>query len=635
LNETRLLGFGRRGSIVVHTDFAPSKLFPDASGTIWSVGGPDIYQLRGNQFQPLPLHPGEARNLVDITIDTAGTVWAYDAQSGLLRLAGDVLEQVAAITHPQYGSYTTLFSDSRGRVWIALYDRVAFYDHGRLRIFDEASGEAPIRVRDFFEDSSGDIWAVGSGIGKLDGDRFRVVSPLRVAGANYIFGIAQDDGDAWWIVTDAGLLRVPPGELDRAMADTSHAIQYRVYERLDGLPGTIDQATIGKLIAKTPDGRIWTATDGGLASVDPANLPAAFPPAVLIETVRIDGRELLPSQNLRIPPGSGAIEIDYTAMTLATPERVRFRYRLEREDRTWQEVGTRRRAYYTQLPPGTHRFHVTASSDDGVWNEAGAVLTFIVLPAWYQTLWFRLAVILLIGGLGAAAAGLVQRKRHLRSHEALKARYEATMAERTRIAQDLHDTLLQGFAGVALQLKTAELALPDRPDVAADTLVRVQRLTRESLMEARERVWEMHGTELQGRDLPDALQASARDRTAGTGIEVAVITTGERRPLDHRIEDAAFRIAREAVANAVQHADARRIEIHVAFAATALRVEVRDDGRGMTTEQLDKARLTGHFGLSGIRDRAERAGGHCDVLAPPDGGTVVVLELPLGASEAD
>jgi signal transduction histidine kinase len=153
-------------------------------------------------------------------------------------------------------------------------------------------------------------------------------------------------------------------------------------------------------------------------------------------------------------------------------------------------------------------------------------VSFRVLPAWYQTAWSRAFVVLLVGALGAAAAVLVQRGRHVRWQAALKAQYEATLAERARIAQDLHDTLLQGFAGVTLQLKTAELALPEAPDVAAETIMRVQQLARDSLREARERVWDMRETDLGSDDLPTALEAIASERTLGTGIEVSVSTTG-------------------------------------------------------------------------------------------------------------
>src|SRR5262249_20207181 len=180
---------------------------------------------------------------------------------------------------------------------------------------------------------------------------------------------------------------------------------------------------------------------------------------------------------------------------------VQFRYRLEGADPTWREVGTRRRAYYTDLGPGSYHFRVSANKGDGNWIESGATLSFRVLPAWYQTLSFRAIVILLIGSLGGLVVALVQRRRLARVQSELKRQYDIALAERVRVAEDLHDTLLQGFAGINLQLIAAELAIPSQPDVAAATIVRVQRLTEESLREARERIWEMRDGTLTSDDL--------------------------------------------------------------------------------------------------------------------------------------
>jgi signal transduction histidine kinase len=234
----------------------------------------------------------------------------------------------------------------------------------------------------------------------------------------------------------------------------------------------------------------------------------------------------------------------------------------------------------------------------------------------------------MFGGLVAVGAGMLQRRRDLQTREKLKNEYEATLAERTRIAQDLHDTLLQGFVGVTMQIQAAEAALPTQPDLAAQTLLTVQRLARASLKEARERVWTMR-TELGTDDLPAALEAYARERTAGSGVEFTVITKGQRRRLSGRVEDAAFRIGREAVINVVRHAEAHCIEIYVEFGPNMLRLDVLDDGRGFSAEKAEEARREGHFGLSGARDRAGFTGGRFDVRPRPSGGTIVSLELPL------
>jgi signal transduction histidine kinase len=213
---------------------------------------------------------------------------------------------------------------------------------------------------------------------------------------------------------------------------------------------------------------------------------------------------------------------------------------------------------------------------------------------------------------------------------ALRARFEAALAERTRIAQELHDTLLQGFAGVTLQLKAAELALPDQPDVAAETLVRVHRLATEALREARESVWDLRGSELDELDLIEALRGRALAATAGSNVAVTVTARGVPRRLPRRIEAAALRVGREALANAVKHADASRIEIDLQFGAALLALQIRDDGRGFTQDQLETAIRNGHFGITSMQDRARQAGGTCEVGPGVQGGTVVTLRLPLG-----
>jgi len=385
-----------------------------------------------------------------------------------------------------------------------------------------------------------------------------------------------------------------------------------------------------KVLTRGADGRIWVGADEGVAYIDPQHLGTNDVPLnVLVETVRIDGREVAPSDVTAVPAGSSALEIDYTATALSFPERVRFRYRLEGADPTWREVGTRRRAYYTDLRPGSYRFRVSANNGDGKWIEKGATWSFRVLPAWYQTFWFRALGILLIGSLGGVLVALVQRRRHDRAQAELKRQYEIALAERVRVAEDLHDTLLQGFAGVNLQLIAAELAIPSQPEVAAATIVRVQRLTEESLREARERVWEMRDAALTSENLATALGTIARDRTLGLPIELEVTTAGNARRLPPSVEDAAFRIGREAIVNAVRHAEASRLEIHLDFRASTFYMEVRDNGCGVSPHEAAEARKRGHFGLGSIQNRASLLGGRCEVRPRPGGGTIVTLELPL------
>jgi signal transduction histidine kinase/ligand-binding sensor domain-containing protein len=602
------------------------RMAQDSLGGVWAFEDTMVVRFEGLKPHRVPLKGGQVLAPDAIAIDPSGTVWLTDQALGLVRIIHNRLDPVAPAT--EIGRFTALLSDANGRIWVGSLGRVILYDHGKLSVFGAAEGVKAGQISDLYEDRGGNIWAVGAGgIHKFEGGRFRTLLGAQGLPDRAVFGITEDDTGAWWLASRAGLLRLDREELARAFTDTTHALQYRVFDRLDGLPGAIAMTKL-KVLTRSADGRIWVGADEGVASIDPRHLDGNDVPLnVLVETVRIDGREVAPSDLRAVPPGSSALEIDYTATALSFPERVQFRYRLEGADPTWRDVGTRRRAYYTDLSPRSYRFRVSANDGDGNWIEAAA-WSFRVLPAWYQTLWFRALAILLIGSAGGLAVALVQRRRHVRAQAELKRQYEITLAERVRVAEDLHDTLLQGFAGVNLQLIAAELALPTQPEVAAATLVRVQRLTEESLREARERVWEMRDAALASDDLATALETIARDRTAGTPTEVEVTTTGNPRRLPASVEDAAFRIGREAIVNVVRHAEASRIEIHLDFRANTFHLEVRDNGRGVNPDEAAAARKQGHFGLNGIEHRASLMGGHCEVRPRAGGGTIVALQLP-------
>jgi signal transduction histidine kinase/streptogramin lyase len=604
------------------------RMAQDSLGMIWAFEDTMVVRFEGLKPSRVWLQGPPVLAVDAMAIDPSGTVWLTDQAVGLARIVRNRLDPV--VPAKEIGRFTSLIADRSGRIWVGSLGKVILYDQGKLTTFGANDGMKPGQITDLYEDRAGTIWAVGAGgIHKFEGGRFRALSNRQALPGRAVFGITEDNAGAWWLASRAGLLRLEPSELARAFADTSHTIQYRVFDRLDGLPGTIGMTKL-QVLTRSADGKIWVGADEGVASIDPRHLGGNdFALNVLVETVRIDGRELAPSDVTTIPAGSSALEIDYTATALSFPERIQFRYRLEGAEPTWREVGTRRRAYYTDLTPGTYHFRVSANNGDGKWIETGATWSFRVMPAWYQTLWFRTLVILLIGGVGGLVVAIVQRSRHARAHAELKRQYEITVAERVRVAEDLHDTLLQGFAGVNLQLIAAERAIPHHPDVAAATLVRVQRLTEESLREARERVWEMRDAAMASDDLATALEAIARDRTAGLPIEVAVTTAGNSRRLPPALEDASFRTGREAIVNVVRHAEASRMEIHLDFRASTFYLEVRDNGRGVSPNELAEARKRGHFGLSGLESRASHLGGRCEVRPRPGGGTIVALELPL------
>lgn len=619
---------------------APSTLTSihrDLHGGIWVGGEPGLWERKGDALVAVPLPaprvPGSPvrQQVHAIARDRADRLWVSMVNDGVYRQrVGGGWERFEASRELGRVVASVITTDSTGRVWLGYPSgQVALVVGDSVRILTVADGldVGNVLAISVYGDR---VWVAGqSGVAALAarGPFVRLSTSDELRGVSGVVETA--DGELWLNSAD-GVTRIAAAEARRALTEPGYRARYERLDYRDGIEPPAPQIRpLPSAVAGT-DGRIWFTSAGGVSWVDPRRMRRnPVPPPVQLRAFTVGGRRYLAGDTIRLPPRTTAVSVAYTAYSLAVPERVRFKYRLDGLDTAWQDAGGRREAFFTNLGPGGYRFRVIAANDDGVWNEAGAAVSFRVLPAWYQTAWSRAFVVLLVGALGAAAAVLVQRGRHVRWQAALKAQYEATLAERARIAQDLHDTLLQGFAGVTLQLKTAELALPEEPDVAAETIMRVQRLARDSLREARERVWDMRQTDLGSDDLPAALEAIARDRTFGAGIEVSVSTTGQRRRLTRSVEDAAFRIGREAVVNAVRHAGARRIEIHVEFGATTLRLEVRDDGRGFTPEQAEEARRKGHVGLSGARERAERMGGGCEVLARPEGGTLVALDLPL------
>jgi signal transduction histidine kinase len=306
---------------------------------------------------------------------------------------------------------------------------------------------------------------------------------------------------------------------------------------------------------------------------------------VHVEEVSVGGRVLADTRDLRIPARPDRVEIRYTATGLRMPEHVRIEYRLDGADRDWQIGGPLRAATYTQLDPGRYTFRVRAWNEDGVGSTRDAVLHFRVEPAWNQTAWFVALVVLSVMGVAAGGAYGAHRIRSRQSAERMRAGFEAALGERTRLARELHDTLLQGFTGITLQLQAIHRTVADVSPAAAVTLERVLGLADNTLREARQMVWDMRPTELIDQDLPAAIADAVKAAAAGTPIVPRVQVTGIKRRLPPAQEVALLRIAREAVSNALKHAAAAAVDVELIYEAGSVRLAVRDDGRGLSPDQ--------------------------------------------------
>jgi signal transduction histidine kinase len=310
----------------------------------------------------------------------------------------------------------------------------------------------------------------------------------------------------------------------------------------------------------------------------------------------------------------------YTAPSFVAPEKVRFKYKLDGFDKDWIDSGTRRIAYYTNLRPGAYTFRVIASNNDGVWNQTGAAFGLYLKPYFYQTYWFYAVFVL---GL-AMFAWLLFRLRV----RGIEAQFGAVLAERTRIAREIHDNLAQEMSGISVQLEVVARTMPPGADAARTHLDRARRQVRHGIAEARRYVWDLRSPALEDNDLPTALSETARRLTNETAIQAQVEVNGTFRPLARLVEDNLLRIGQEAMNNAVKHAQAQRIFVNLVFDAGRVRLSVRDDGRGFDSQVAGNGRA-GHFGLIGMRERAAQIGGTLSIHSTAGSGTEVVADVPI------
>jgi len=414
--------------------------------------------------------------------------------------------------------------------------------------------------------------------------------------------------------------------VDRALGDSAYRVPYELFNLLDGLPAKPAEQR-APVLAKTGDGRIWVATANGIAYVDPRRIPRnPLPPPVSVESLKVNGKETTPVDGLVLSAGSNDLEIDYTALSLTIPERVRFKYKLEGHDSEWRDVGGRRQAYYGGLPPKDYRFRVIAANDSGVWNEAGASFGFSIAPAYYQTRWFQA---LCAAAFLALLWGLYRFRLH-QIAERFNTRMEARVDERTRIARELHDTLLQSFQALMIHFQAVDNLLP--PGKGKDALEKVLDRADRALVEGRNAIQNIRSSTTVTNELSHAVTALGEELAGSHDGETGPATfrvsvEGTPRDLRPILRDDIYRIAREALQNAFRHAQASQIEADITYGDSLLRLRVRDDGKGIDPKHLQAGR-DGHWGLPGMRERAQQIGAQFEMWSEVGAGTEVELRIP-------
>lgn len=446
--------------------------------------------------------------------------------------------------------------------------------------------------------------------------------PVRTDMAGVLEGITGMVADArghLWLNGSRGLVRLQSSQLRRALR-TGMQVTPRLFDAVDGMPGIALQSGPIATATLADDGLLWLATNQGLAWLDTTRSHVnMMAPSVRIGEVLYGSAHQPLRDGLRLPAGTSQLQIDYVALSLARPERNRYRYRLSGVDDGWQDAGSSTRAYYTNLEPGSYRFEVEAANEDGIWSTTPASRSFRIAPTFMQTVWFKLLC-------AAAILALLMMAVRIRSGQLaalFRARLQERHGERERIARDLHDTLLQGSQGLILHLHAISQSA-QTPEPVRSQLESAMQLAERNLAEGRERVNALRDGPFAGRDLASAL-ADVHAEYAGQGTNPLRLTVEGAVPLlQADAAEEVFLIGREAIRNALRHADASAIEVELSYGTRCFLLHVRDDGVGIADENAGH----GHWGLQGMRERAQRLGAELQLWTRPGLGTEIALAVP-------
>jgi signal transduction histidine kinase/ligand-binding sensor domain-containing protein len=633
-------------------DNAVESLGQDNLGRLWVSTTHGLAYLDNGRF--IPMSEVSLPGVRSVAGDAGGNLWISDQGQGLFNVRpGSVATRIPWTGLRRHGDFaiSVLPDPAKGGLWLGfLQGDVEYFKDGQVRAsYSGADGLGEGSVNHLLLERDGTLWAAtAGGLSRVKDGHVATITSQNGLPCDPVNWVAEDDADALWLYMTCGLVRVARPELDAWVASLdkdlpNRTVQAAVFDSSDGvrLHSTIVSG-YGPPVAKSSDGKLWFLSGGGASVVDPHHLPVnKLPPPVHVEQITADRKTYDASSNvtgdssshLRLPPLVHDLEIDYTALSLVAAEKNRFRVKLEGWDRDWQDVGNRRQAFYNNLSPGSYRFRVTASNNSGVWNEAGTFLDFSIAPAYYQTNWFRLSCVIALMGM---LWGLYRLRLHQLARQ-FNMRLGERVNERTRIARELHDTLLQNLHGLLFRFQAARNMLPRRTEEAMEALDGAISRTEQAIAESRDTIKDLRYERVNSTDLAELLTQTGRELESGAEANgnppiFRVIVEGERRTLSPALQDEVYRIARELLRNAFQHAHGHHIEAEIRYDHHLLRVLIRDDGKGMDPKVLKEGGQPGHWGLPGVRERAKQIGARLDFWSEGGAGTEVQLTVPVSVS---
>jgi signal transduction histidine kinase/ligand-binding sensor domain-containing protein len=639
-----------------------ATVYEDPHGTLWlGTFTNQLYRLDGERAVPFR-PPGAAANFSarSIYVDREGVEWIGSPNAGVLRIADGNVRVFTAPAEMRSRDIRQVLEDRAGLIWIATGSGLSRWDGHAVKTFYLEDGLAYVSLRALAEDSNGDllvgtdgglnrvrdgkfvrdpvftqlgrerIWTIlpdnhgslwlgtqGNGLIRIRNGKITRYTTRDGLLSNSIYQILADERDRFWMSSSAGIFSADRKELDAVAEGRAGPIAVVPYGTDDGLLSSQMNGGWQTAGCRTRSGEFWFPSVKGAVRIDPRQLRRMPSAPVLIESILADDRPVPISGAVTIPPGRGKLEIDYTAPNLLSPDRETFKYMLEGFDDTWTPSPKRRAAYYTNLPPGKYRFRVEARDGAQPDHVSEADLQILWQPHFYESRWFYAACVVAIGLLVWGVFLFYARQ--------TKARYALVLNERTRLAREMHDTVIQGCVGVSTLLEAARSMPPSASGKVREMVERAASQIRQTVNEAREAVWDLRHSSID-HGLSDTLRDFARQITANDGIQVRAEVEGTPAPLDENANRNLLLVAREAIRNAVLHAQAKQIHVALCYEPAEVRLEVVDDGRGFTPEP---AREDVHYGIVGMRERVEQSGGTFQLVSSPGQGTRVIARVPI------
>ena len=612
------------------------SLLAARDGSLWAgTWGGGLFRIRGKEVQNFSI----ARTDNDVPVVALserndGGLWVGTAEGGLNEFRdGRITRYTNGI--PQ-NPVTAIVQEPDGTVWIGTAGGgLNRFRGGMFTALTRRDGLPSDFIRTLHRDANGVLWiGTGGGLARLAAGKFTAYTRSNGLPDEVISQILEDDQGNLWFGCNQGIFHVARQELEAVAAHAAVRLNPTAYGRSEGMESLECTGGFHPAGLKTRDGKLWFSTVKGLVMVDPKNITVnATPPPVVIEEVDVDG--VVQSEAARahapieIGPGLQRVDFRYTALSLVAPERNHFKYQLEGLERGWVEAGAQRVATYPHLPAGHYRFRVTACNNDGVWNETGAAVGFVVRPAFWQTWWFvSLAVVVVLGGGGwsvrYASVWRLRRKLHLLEEK------HAVEKERTRIAQDIHDELGANLTRIALLTEVGQKNR-DQPEAVAANLSKISTTAREAVRAMDAIVWAVNPRNDSLDHFANYVSQFAEEFFRPTSIRCRLDVPADlpEQPLSTEARHHLFLAVKEALNNVVRHSGASEVWLRLGMANGELQITVADNGRGIVPPAANGAR---HDGLDNIRQRVEGLGGRFELRSRPSSGTSLLLHLPLAPS---